>query len=618
MSHFIRQQRQLKRWLMPLFLIVIGCHLSTIAYAKEDSPQESQYILDKQPIHVAVLAPRGNPQAIQRWQPTINWLNQQLPQYQFQLLPSNLDQMEEIVQNNTAEFVITNPGQSVKLGWQYPLSWVTTLKSPWPNGTRQALGSALIVRNDSSYIDLKDLQESRAVAVSPNAFGGFLTLSRYLKSQQQDPSLFFKKINYLGFPIDAMLYHLRDHQSDVAIAPVCLLESMSKDGLIDITEFRVINNTAPEHFPCAVSTPLYPNWSFAKTEQADEIMATAVTQALLRLPQDSPAAIAAKSKGWSSPISSLSVVKMYRDLNIHPQQTPWWKQALLWLKQHQQWAWSAAILFIALNLYHFWLEYRFNRNQKLLNQAQLELKQKSQMLEHAQRVAIVGGLGTNLAHEINQPLSAIRSYSQGAKLRIHKDTDPHLLLPIMDKIEQQVIRVDAIVQRLRTLITKRTVTKQNLSFTALIDDTLALLNHDLTHKNIDITTRTQGRSRDIYADSVGLQQVLVNLINNAVDSCLNTHQNDTNRIDILSIYNDSSLDIYVRDNGAGLVQPIRELESAFVSTKEKGLGLGLSICRDIIDHHHGHFSLSPITPHGCEAHIQLPYPPTSTVTKKTT
>src|SRR5690606_38123174 len=112
----------------------LGLSILPSAYA-DDAQSKPQ----AQMVQVAVLATRGNSQTMQRWQPTIDWLNQQLPQYRFHLRPSNLDQMEEVIKNNRAEFVITNPGQSVKLGWQYPLSWITTLKSPWPNGTNQAL-----------------------------------------------------------------------------------------------------------------------------------------------------------------------------------------------------------------------------------------------------------------------------------------------------------------------------------------------------------------------------------------------------------------------------------------------------------------------------------------------
>lgn len=576
-----------------------------LAYAEDQSAPQTANTQATQ-ARVAVLATRGHTQAIQRWQPTLDWLNQTLPQYHFTLLPSDLEQMEHLVKNHGAEFVITNPGQSLMLGWQYPLSWIATLRSPWPNGSRQALGSALIVRSDSRYFDLDDLQNSHAIAVSPDAFGGFLTLSQYLTAQHKAPKQFFQKIDFLGFPLDAMLYHLRDGQADVAITPACLLENMDNEGLLDKRQFRVINNVPPTGFPCATSTPLYPNWSFAKTSQADDNLATAVTKALLNIPANSPAAVAAKSTGWSSPISSLSVEKMYRDLNIHPLQTPWWQQALQWLQQHQQWAWGAAILFLLLNVYHFALEYRFNRNQKLLNQAQLELKQKSQMLEHAQRVAIVGGLGTNLAHEINQPLSAIRNYTQGAKLRIQKGAQADSLLPILEKIEQQVVRVDTIVQRLRTLITKRAVEKQAIVLPRLIDDTLALLEYDLSHKNIHIQRDYHSVNDTIFGDPVGLQQVLVNVINNAADSCVSDKQRQVHRISIETRDQDSEIIIYIRDNGAGLTKPTAELQTAFVTTKPKGLGLGLSICHDIIDDHHGHFSLHPLQPHGCEVRIQLP------------
>ena len=74
-------------------------------------------------------------------------------------------------------------------------------------------------------------------------------------------------------------------------------------------------------------------------------------------------------------------------------------------------------------------------------------------------------------------------------------------------------------------------------------------------------------------------------------------------------YQANQVDIIITDNGAGLSQPIEELQSAFVTTKEKGLGLGLSICHDIIEHHYGHFTLRSIQPNGCEARIQLPYDP---------
>lgn len=590
-----------------LAFIIFTFALSNAYAVPQKTQTEPQTITTQTRVTVAVLATRGHSRAIQRWQPTLDWLEQHLPSYHFQLQPANLEQMEDIVRNHKAEFVITNPGQAVLLGRQYPLSWIATLKSPWEQGTSHALGSALIVHADNHYTNLQDLEHSNAVAVSPNAFGGFLTLKQYLKSQQQDTVNFFHHIDYVGFPLDAMLYQLRDNKADVAIAPACLLENMVSEGLIDGSKFRVINNISPSYFPCAVSTPLYPNWSFAKTSLADETLATEIAKLLLNLPSDSPEAIAAQSLGWASPISPHSIDTLYRNLDIHPLQATWSQQALLWIKQHQEWAWGAVILFILLNCYHFWLEYRFSRSKKLLLLAQQDLNQKSQMLEHAQRVAIVGGLGSHLAHEINQPLSAIRNYSQGAKIKISRGASAQEVSPIIEKIEQQVIRVDAIVQRLRNLINKRPVEKKHLDIKIIIDDTLAFLQHDFQHKNINVQCQYSGQSKAIEMDPVGMQQVLINLLNNAADACLSVDTINEHKIMINVTYSEQSLMIEVQDNGPGLAQSTEQLQSAFVSTKEKGLGLGLSICRDIVENHDGQFSIHSIEPQGCNAQIQLPY-----------
>ena len=108
MNRLIQPLIQPRWWVFCVFLITLGWLTNASVYAQEAKPEAKT-------IKVAVLATRGNTQAIQRWQPTIDWLNQQLPQYQFTLHPKNLEQMEGVIKNSSAEFVITNPGQSVKL-----------------------------------------------------------------------------------------------------------------------------------------------------------------------------------------------------------------------------------------------------------------------------------------------------------------------------------------------------------------------------------------------------------------------------------------------------------------------------------------------------------------------
>lgn len=600
MSESTYNWQRKNRRIYPLLAGVMFCLISSLSYAQPNV------------IKVGVLATRGSNEADLRWQPTMMWLSQHIPDTQFVLLPFTLNQMEKAVTYQTVDFVITNPGQAVRLGRQFPLSWLATLNKA--NGNREsstthAIGSALIVRNDSSFTTIESLSGQSLSAVNQNAFGGYLTMRFEVAKLGINQERYFSDIQFLGFPLDAQIYQLRDKHIDGAIVPVCLLEKMSQEGLIDKNEFRAINNIAPQGFACVASTPLYPNWSFAKVGSGNEELAKKIARSLLALPQDNAAAIAANSLGWTTPISPLSVDQLYRGLDMHPLQKPWWQEAVSWLKQNQQWGWMLFILVIALNGYHFLLEYRFSRSKRELESTLHSLKEKNSMLEHAQRVSIVGELGSSLAHEINQPLAAIRNYSQGGLLRLRKGLPAQELIPILEKIEQQVIRADSIVQRLRKLINKRQIAKAECDINDIISDTLVLLDYDFQKKQIHLTRDNAAEACLLWGDAVGIQQVLLNVFNNAADACIQREEQDNNvthQIHIETHYDDSNVVIKVQDNGIGLEDDSELLSKAFFTTKENGLGLGLAICRDVIEAHQGQFLLEPASPQGCCVTVILP------------
>ncbi|HHF0508473.1 sensor histidine kinase [Vibrio alginolyticus] len=564
----------------------------------------------KQKVEVGVLAIRGHLYAEQRWQPTIDWLNQQISDVHFVLHPLNLDEMGQAVKFQTMDFILTNPGQAVRLGRQYALSWMVTLTSRVPQNSNYGIGSALVVRANSSHQTLQDVSGLPVAAVSEKAFGGYLTMRYQILEMGLNPNDFFADVRYLGFPIDANLYQLRDGNVEAAVVPACLLEQMQNEGLLQQGDFRVLNQQLNEHSSCAVSTPLYPNWSFAKTERGSAQLAKQIAQVLLAMPPDHPAIIAAGASGWTSPVSLLSIDKLYQALDLHPLQQPWWSEALRWLRSHQEWAWALFIFVIVLNAYHFWLEYRFSKSKQALEQTSLRLKEKSEQLEHSQRVAIVGEIGTSLAHELNQPLAAIRNYSEGGLLRLAKKRPHEDIVPVLEKIQGQVERADAIIQRLRTLIRKRSVDKAPCDLQVLIDDTIELLHFRMQKQNISIVTSIEGNVRPVLVDAVGVQQVLVNVISNAIDACTlfqeKYHSSGyQGKIALHSDYQVNQLSIRVLDNGTGLQQ--ENPTQAFVSSKEEGLGLGLAICRDVMEMHGGEFLISSTAPHGCLVELVFPY-----------
>lgn len=601
--------RLLQFWILCL---VVFASLAQGAVSEQADLQEqkAEQPQAKQKVEVGVLAIRGHLYAEQRWQPTIDWLNQQISDVHFVLHPLNLDEMGEAVKFQTMDFILTNPGQAVRLGRQYALSWMATLTSRAPQNSNYGIGSALVVRANSSYQTVQDVSGRPVAAVSEKAFGGYLTMRYQIVKMGLNPNDFFSDVRYLGFPIDANLYQLRDGNVEAAVVPACLLEQMLSEGLLQPSNYRVLNQQPNERSLCAVSTPLYPNWSFAKTERGSAQIAKQIAQVLLAMPPERPAVIAAGASGWTSPVSLLSIDKLYQALDLHPLQQPWWSEALRWLRSHQEWAWALFMFVIVLNAYHFWLEYRFSKSKQALEQTSLRLKEKSEQLEHSQRVAIVGEIGTSLAHELNQPLAAIRNYSEGGLLRLAKKCPHEDIIPVLEKIQGQVERADAIIQRLRTLIRKRSVDKTSCDLQLLIDDTIELLHFRMQKQNISIVASIEGNIRPLLVDAVGVQQVLVNVISNAIDACTlfqeKYHSSGyQGKIALHCDYQISQLSIRVLDNGTGLQQ--ENPTQAFVSSKEEGLGLGLAICRDVMEMHGGEFVISSIAPHGCLVELVFPY-----------
>lgn len=567
-------------------------------------------------INVGILAPTGKQETFEKWSPMMRWLENKIPGYYFRLHPYNLEQLAVEVSTQKLDFFITNPEQSVELSHKYVVTWLATLKSSLLNGSTKTIGSAFVVRSNSPYREVVQLKGKKIAAVSIKAFGGYLAFVNEVKIKGIDIEQLFSNVIYTGFPLDKLINQLADHHAEAAIVPVCHLEKMIDEGLITATQFRVLNNKTPKGFDCLTSTDLYPNWSFAKTVKVSPQLAKAVTIALLELPENSKAANAVNSLGWGAAASKLAIDGVLMELDIHPMMLSLPQRAIKWLVEHRVWASFIVMTFILLNIYHFLLEYRFSKSKRLLINTQKKLNEKNSMLEHAQRVAIVGELGSSIAHEINQPLSAIHSYSEGAIIRIDKGSTASEIRPILSKIHQQVETADHIIQRLRLLIKKRIIDKQFCQLEPLIEDIFQLLEHySVEHK---ISLAIIGQSTAIYIDPVGFSQLLLNVIKNGIESCSeNKHGVDENEDDAAAQSNEASIGVMlyylpdtvkitITDNGPGLKENTDVLQNAFYSTKANGLGLGLAICREVIEGHHGKFTMKNVAPTGCEVEIILP------------
>lgn len=576
-------------------------------YVAEDAPTI---------LRVGVLANHGVHAGIRRWQPMMNYLSDLVPEHSFEVVPLDFNEMSRQLLEHEIQFIVTNPGQYHNLSNSFPLSWLATMKSRKHGGTTFAIGSTIIVPHESDIHTLEDLKGSKIVASDPQALGGFQAARGLLQDAGFDTKHFFEEVRFLGFPLEPIVYQVRDGTVDAAITPFCTLEEMVDKGLVRMEDFRVIHALKPEGYDCEVSTPLYPNWSFAAAETVPTKITQQITRALFDLGSDHPAAIQAKTLGWTAPISQLKVIKLFQELQTNEAKVPAYKAVLSWMEKNKEWGGGFLLLFIVATLYHLWLEYKFRQKSEYLLATERELQEKALQVERLQSAAILGEIGAGLAHELNQPIASITQYSEGAMMQLTKEqVSQQDIHGVMDKINGQALRAGAVVHRIRGLLKRRQAKLEALDVAEVIQESLVLLEHEFERFHVEVAFELQGSAFRLFGDRVGLSQMLVNIFKNSLDAMVEGGVKKRKLLIVL-VYGQTELVIKAIDTGTGLQKDAKKLMASFASTKEEGLGLGLAICKDVVTQHHGSLQIEnckdsgdPLLvdwTHGCIVSVHLP------------
>jgi C4-dicarboxylate-specific signal transduction histidine kinase len=239
-------------------------------------------------------------------------------------------------------------------------------------------------------------------------------------------------------------------------------------------------------------------------------------------------------------------------------------------------------------------------------EAVVEDQQRS--LAHLARVGMVGELSGALAHELNQPLTAILSNAQAAKRMIESNpVDITELRNVISDIIDDDARAGDVIRHLRALLKKDESRNETVDINAVVARTLELTRSALTAQRIVIVTRFSGTPLLVKGDSVQLQQLLLNLVLNAAEAMANVSRDSGALIVTTNSVNNELLQISVSDTGSGVPDTIKaRLFDPFFSTKQSGLGLGLSICRAIAERHGGHIHAANNPGHGATFHVSLP------------
>jgi two-component system sensor kinase FixL len=236
------------------------------------------------------------------------------------------------------------------------------------------------------------------------------------------------------------------------------------------------------------------------------------------------------------------------------------------------------------------------------------VKELETHLAHADRLVMLGELTAGIAHEINQPLTAIAAFADAGASLLESNTPESLaeLENVCLRVSEQARRAGDVVNRLRSLSRKGELTRSTHNIQNLVKTILLLFNHELKQSNISLTTHFDQDLPEMVVDEIQVQQVLVNLVKNAFD-VLNESEVENPCIEINVLKTDKSIDINVVDNGPGVPTEFkRKLFEPFFTTKKHGVGLGLSICKNIALMHGGSLSQENLEEGGARFTLSLP------------
>ncbi|MCH8099011.1 MAG: PAS domain S-box protein [Proteobacteria bacterium] len=221
--------------------------------------------------------------------------------------------------------------------------------------------------------------------------------------------------------------------------------------------------------------------------------------------------------------------------------------------------------------------------------AENEARQHREQLAHVDRLYMLGEMATGIAHEINQPLTAISLFAEAGK-RLFGAGNQDRLPEIFDKLSQHAQRAGAVIERMQTMARRQESAKEIADCNALVEEATELAEAEARIRDMTIEVVTENELPPVVVDTVQIQQVVLNLLRNGMEAMRSVDCRDGNSIRLQTqLCDDGDVEVAVIDKGCGVSEEVaKSLFTPFSTTKESGMGMGLSISRAIVIAHGGH------------------------------
>jgi C4-dicarboxylate-specific signal transduction histidine kinase len=242
--------------------------------------------------------------------------------------------------------------------------------------------------------------------------------------------------------------------------------------------------------------------------------------------------------------------------------------------------------------------------------AEDRLSETRAKLNKASRIAMVAELSASIAHELNQPLMAVLGNAQASK-RWLAAAPPNLeeTAASIDRIVRDARAADQTMQNIRALFRRQSFERKEASIPEMIREAVRLVQEDQNKRRIPVECIFEDNLPKVFVDPIQLQEVFINLISNAIEAMENNPREP--QVTIRAVVDHEAVEIEVIDNGPG-VQDLERIFDAFVTTKEKGMGIGLAVSRSIVDAHDGELWAENNPDFGAKIVLKIPRPKSAT------
>ncbi|MDX2503653.1 MAG: ATP-binding protein [Gammaproteobacteria bacterium] len=571
---------------------------------------------DKQNLTVGILT--QNPPASLKessWRLSFERLNRH-PEYHFTPLFLTIEQLKRQLDNDVLDFVVSDAINYLILEKDYGILRLLTRNETYSGDAFSSEALSVYTRSDNSDITrLLDLKDKNIAVLVTGTSVSWLFLEKFLFNHGLiiDTNIHIEQI----YKLPLLMLYLQNGKVDAIISKSGLIEKHLEQQ--QLAELRLINPRQGWQAPFLHSSVLIPEWAFAKAWFIDDKLANQIVSLLI----DQNNKDVSESSDYFLPQCRWGIAQNYNVLHelfffsngVVLQDNPGKSNFSARL---QYWISFVIICFLLIVLIMYLrssrdLNHRLKASKESLEQEinerhhaqELALTHQAE-LAHVARLSTMGEMASGLAHELNQPLSAIHTYVQGCIRRIQMgNNEPEEIVNALQLTAQQADRAAGIIRRLRSFVRKGETHKTYTEINHIVDEVTSFLESQLKNKNVRLILELEDDLPPVLADIIQIEQVLINLLKNGIEA-MSGIEEPTIKVSTRRFTNDL-IKLCVIDSGHGISEDkLKRIFNPFFTTKTSGMGMGLSISSSIIEAHDGKLYAENNTKQGARFCFTLP------------